>query len=258
MHRSESANLLEVLFTPADFGALQRRPLQDALCVVFDVLRATSTAVTALANGAAAVIPVGEISEAIALRQQHPAYLLAGERDGLRITAKQTGGIEFDLGNSPREFTREKVAGHTVVTTTTNGTRALRASAHAGQVLAGSFLNLQATADYIRAQRPSRVFLVCSGTGEETAYEDILGAGALADLLWPHFSEDDVSDAARVSRQIFLAAGENLAGTLQHSRNARRLLAIPELHDDVSFCLQWDTCPIVAVLHKDGRITSAP
>src|SRR5882762_9621943 len=100
---------LEVLFTPAEYNALSQRDLGDTVCVVFDVLRATSTMVTALASGASAIIPVAEISEALAIRQKQPAVLLAGERDGMRIRAEQTGGTDFDLGNSPREYIRERV-----------------------------------------------------------------------------------------------------------------------------------------------------
>src|SRR2546422_11748827 len=96
---------LEVLFAPAEFAALHQRDLSETACVVFDVLRATSTMVTALANGAAAIIPVAGIPEALAIRQRQPEVLLAGERDGLRIQADLTGSIAFDLGNSPREFT---------------------------------------------------------------------------------------------------------------------------------------------------------
>ena len=96
---------LEVLFTPPEFGALKNRDLRQTTCVVFDILRATSTMVAALANGAESILPVAEISEALALRRQRPDMLLAGERDGLRLRAPQTGGVEFDLGNSPGEFT---------------------------------------------------------------------------------------------------------------------------------------------------------
>jgi 2-phosphosulfolactate phosphatase len=79
---------LEVLFTPADFAALAGRDLGQTCCVVFDVLRATSSMVTALAHGAEAVQPVADIPEALALRAAHPEVLLAGERNGLRITRR--------------------------------------------------------------------------------------------------------------------------------------------------------------------------
>src|SRR5262249_7074516 len=61
-------NNLDVLFTPAEFEALKERDLRDTICVVFDVLRATSSMVTALANGAKEIIPVEEIAEALAER----------------------------------------------------------------------------------------------------------------------------------------------------------------------------------------------
>jgi 2-phosphosulfolactate phosphatase len=175
---------LEVLFTPADFAALDRRNLDRTLAVVFDVFRASSSMITALAHGATAVIPVGEIAEALEQRRRDPRVLLAGERDGLLIRAELTGGTDFDLGNSPLEFTPEKVAGRTIVMTTTNGTRALRACAHARTVLVSSFLNLKATAARVARERPENLLLICSGTFEQTAYEDVLGAGALCDALW--------------------------------------------------------------------------
>src|SRR5262245_17676042 len=105
---------IEVLFSPAEFAALPRQNLGETTCVVFDVLRATSTMLTALANGAQAIIPVAEITEALAIRQRQPDVLLAGEREGLRIRAERTGGVDFDLGNSPREFTASRVQGRTI------------------------------------------------------------------------------------------------------------------------------------------------
>ena len=170
--------MLEVTFTPAEFAALRQRDLSHTVCVVFDVLRATSSMVTALANGAREIIPVCEIAEAVALRQTRPDLLLAGERDGVRILRAQTGSVDFDLGNSPREFTCERVAGRSLAMTTTNGTRALQACRGARGVLVGSFLNLSAVADWLARERVDSLLVVCSGTHEETAYEDVLGAGA--------------------------------------------------------------------------------
>ena len=74
---------IEVILTPAELPALAKRDLRDAVCVVFDVLRATSTFVTALHNGAKAIVPVTEIAEALAFRQKQPDVLLGGERDGV-------------------------------------------------------------------------------------------------------------------------------------------------------------------------------
>ena len=250
---------LEVLFTPADFASLKQRDLRHATCVVFDIFRATSAFVTALHHGAQEIIPVSEIAEALAVakaeseKRKAENILIAGERDGVKIRAAQTGGVDFDLGNSPREFTRERVSAKTIVATTTNGTRALRACAHAQTVLVGSFLNLQATANFVRHAKPETLLLVCSGTGEEVALEDVLGAGALCDLLWNDFADAQVSDSSLMAREVFLQAQNNLPEAAGRSRNGRRLLSQPELRDDVAFCLQRDVFDFVAVM-REGRV----
>src|SRR5437667_9445048 len=103
---------IEVLCAPAEQAFLdQRAHFSETVCVVFDVLRMTSTIVTALENGAEAILPVGDIDGALAEKKRRPDVLLAGERGGIRIGGNLAGGIDFDLGNSPREFTRRKVLG---------------------------------------------------------------------------------------------------------------------------------------------------
>jgi 2-phosphosulfolactate phosphatase len=237
---------IEVILTPAELPALARRDLRETTCVVFDVLRATSAFVTALYNGAKAIVPVSEIAEARAIRQKQPDVLLGGERDGVKIRAAQTGGIDFDLGNSPREYTPGKVRGKTIVSTTTNGTRALRACAGAKTVLAAAFLNLAATAKFLRQDLPAQVVLVCAGTYENTALEDVLAAGMLCEMLADGSGRWNLSDAADIAQRAYAQAKPDLAAAVCGSENARRLLAIPELRDDVPFCLQYNRYPLVA------------
>jgi 2-phosphosulfolactate phosphatase len=258
---------IETILTPLELPALAQRNLRATACVVFDVLRATSTFVTALHHGAQAIIPVSEIAEALAIKKKSPEVLLGGERNGVRISAD---GIDFDLGNSPREYTPEKVRGKTVVSTTTNGTRALRACAGAQMVLAASFLNLTATVEFLRQNNFQNILLVCAGTGENQADEDVLAAGALCELLGDLDLEcGDVSplskaptcrrtpkfsDSTQVALRAWLSAKSSLVGAIGRSENARRLLGIPELHDDVTFCLQRDIFPLVAKMEADGAI----
>ncbi|MFN8624136.1 MAG: 2-phosphosulfolactate phosphatase [Chloroflexota bacterium] len=246
---------LQVLLTPADFGALTPEDLAGATCVVFDILRATSTIVTALDAGAAAVIPVADIEGALAWRRRDPSVLLGGERHGVRIGPELTGGVAFDLGNSPREHTPERVAGHTIVTTTTNGTRALHACRGAASVLAAAFLDLGAVAAHLLAEPPARLLLVCSGTYEEAAYEDTLAAGALADRLWDRYGPD-ASDSAQLARTAWRAAAGDLLGAMAMSRNARRLLAHPTLAGDVAACLRIDVSGTVARLEGDRLLAT--
>jgi 2-phosphosulfolactate phosphatase len=245
---------LEVTVTPADFSALRQRDLSEAFCVVFDVLRATSTMITALANGAEGIIPVEDIPEALSVRQRKPDVLLAGERNGVRIEASLTGSISFDFGNSPREFIRPTVQNRTVVMTTTNGTRALRACAGARCVLACSFLNLGATVDFVRRENPSELLVICSGTHEEAAYEDVLGAGAFCDRVWSGYARGQIADSALMARTLYLLAQKDLVGAMSNSRNGARLLTISELREDVAFCARRDTVELVAELGKEGTL----
>jgi 2-phosphosulfolactate phosphatase len=247
---------IETILTPAEFPALTQRDLRTTACVVFDILRATSTFVTALQNGAKANIPVSEIAEAVALRQKSPDVLLAGERDGVKIRAAQSGGTDFHFGNSPREFTPEAIRGRIIGSTTTNGTRALRACSGAKTILAASFLNLSATADFLRRGKFAEVLLICAGTGENAALEDVLAAGALAELLMTR-ANALFSDSTQIAHRTFLSAQTDLPAVFSGSQNARRLLAIPELRDDVAFCLQRDVFDLVAEMGTDGALRKA-
>jgi 2-phosphosulfolactate phosphatase len=249
---------LEVLFSPAEYAALRERDLSQTACVVFDILRATTTMLTALANGVSEIVPVGEIPEALALRKKDPDILLAGERGGLRITSQQTGGPDFDFGNSPREFTPEKVRGRRIAITTTNGTRALRACAHAAEVHIGSFRNLSALAKCVAASPQPNLLIVCAGTVDESSLEDTLAAGALCD----EFSSNPQSairhprlqDSAEIALATYLHHKPNLIAAVSSARNGRKLLSIPELAPDVPVCFELNTLKNTARMHPDGAI----
>jgi 2-phosphosulfolactate phosphatase len=243
---------IDVILTPAELPRLSKRDLGATDCVVFDVLRATSTFVTALHHGARAIIPVSEISEALEIKKKHPKVLTAGERHGVKITAR---GTVFDFGNSPREVVPAKVKGRKIVSTTTNGTRALRACAHAGMVLAGAFLNLRVTARFLLNSRSQNVLLICAGTGENAALEDIIAAGALCQMLAKAKPSPVLSDAALVALSMFRHSKESSDEVICESENARRLLAMPELRGDVEFCLQRDIFNVIARM-KAGEITA--
>jgi 2-phosphosulfolactate phosphatase len=236
---------IDVILTPAELPALAERDLSRMACVVFDVLRATSTFVTALHHGATAIVPVSEISEVLETGKRRPDVLLGGERKGVKI---RTAEGEFDFGNSPREYTPEKVRGKTIVSTTTNGTRALRTCAGAKMVLAASFLNLAATVNFFGRKKIESVLIICAGTGENVALEDVLAAGALCKSLQDIGTATELSDSAQIALATFEKAQGNLRGAVSKSENAQRLLAIPELSEDVEFCLQQNVFDLVAVL----------
>lgn len=259
---------LEVLLTPAEIARLSERTdlrgEATTTCVVFDVLRATTTILTALGvGGARAVWPAATIEEARQLRERlgpdNPA-LLGGERGGRPPTG-------FDLGNSPREYTDPaSVSGRDIVLTTTNGTVALRACAEAtagtGEILVGALSNLRAVADHLRRRRPERLLLVCAGTHAGFAYEDALGAGALLaelDDLFPGGEDGGngggaaLPDAARAVLQLYRVAASDLSAALRASDNGRRLENIG-LGADVPVCAARDKLEVVPTLGPDGAV----
>jgi 2-phosphosulfolactate phosphatase len=189
--------------------------------VVFDVLRATSTIAAALASGAAGIIPVVEPDEAVALaaRLGREHVLLCGERNLAALAG-------FDLGNSPAQMVPAVVAGRTIVMTTTNGTRALRAAAAAPalSVRACSLLNRAAVADALCAD-DGAIVLVCSGEKGAFALEDIIGAGALVDGLLERVAEIELRDGARAAALLYRTVAARLPDALASSDHAQEMAA---------------------------------
>jgi len=179
--------------------------------------------ITALANGVAEIFPVKTIEEALALRKKMPDALLGGERHGECIEG-------FDLGNNPFEYTA--LAGKRIISTTTNGTVALRACERAGRVLVGALLNLAALRDELVRSRPTKVLLVCAGTFETFALEDAIAAGLLAS----EFYDAELTDAAFAAVATARRFATPLGGLLA-ARNGRALAA-RGWSDQIEWCAQ--------------------
>jgi 2-phosphosulfolactate phosphatase len=223
---------LEICFSPVQWRTVPAEHLRASACAVIDVIRATSTIVTALAHGAG-VQAVASLDEAFALKAQHPGALLAGERGGQALPG-------FDLGNSPEDFTTERVQGRRVILTTTNGTQALAACHGARTVMTASFLNLQATATRLREIGPPWI-IVCAGWDGEFGVDDALVAGALAEALGQNHS--------MVS--LYRSVRRDLEETLLGCAAGRELVKLG-LEKDISFCAQLNLFSIVPTLGADG------
>ena len=135
---------------------VRRRDPQRAIVVALDILRASTTIVTAIRNGCVEIVPVASVEEAREISRLRQGVLLCGEREGRRIDG-------FDLGNSPLEYTRESVSGRSLVLTTTNGTAAL-SRYRAFERLVG-LCNLHSVVRHLLTCRDRDVLLVCAGTG---------------------------------------------------------------------------------------------
>ncbi len=171
---------------------------EDALAgsavVVIDLLRATTTICQALASGAREVVPFREIDETLsaAAKIGRDQVVLGGERGGKRIEG-------FDLGNSPSEYTSERIKGRPVFITTTNGTQALHHARLARRVFIGAILNLSAVIASIKDE--PRIDILCAGTGGQETHEDILAAGAIVHQLskLPNVNDFQLNDSAALA-----------------------------------------------------------
>jgi 2-phosphosulfolactate phosphatase len=190
--------------------------LVGGLAVAIDVLRATTTILHALAAGCICIRPCAEVEEARALAGNMPAgkVLLGGERGGKPLP-------DFDLGNSPAEYTSARCKNTTLVLTTTNGTRALLRAAEAERVLVAAFVNFSAVCEQLRLdKRP--VHIVCAGTEGEITMEDTLLAGALVDCL-SEAMEIRLNDGARLAWDCFENHGRLLQAGLELSQGGSHL-----------------------------------
>jgi 2-phosphosulfolactate phosphatase len=202
--------------------------------VVIDVIRATSSIVEALANGARAIYPTVSTEDAIKLANTlgREDTLLCGERKGLKIEG-------FDLGNSPREYIGETVAGKRLVMSTTNGTRAFAATQGAKRTVVLSFLNLGAVADEL-AQAEGEVAVVCAGKDGRFSLDDALCAGLLLGLLGQARGGNGLvlDDASRTA--LAIAEAYPLNPEFLRSTAAGAALVEIGLAEDLPVCAERD------------------
>lgn len=231
--------------------------LRGAQAVIIDLLRASTTICAALRAGAACVRPALEPEEAIALRRTRPpgACILGGERGGVLIPG-------FDLGNSPREYTPERVRGLEVIFTTTNGTRAIHAAAAGGadRIVIGCFANLSRAVGALRDDG-RHVHILCAGTNGEVSMEDVLCAGAIVAGLRDSGFAHNSDDQSRIAERLYRSAASEPDGVTRamlESRGGRNLVRIG-LGDDVRDCAAIDGIPVLPVFDAAaGAIRPAP
>lgn len=222
----------------ANVGETRMIDLANRTVIVIDVLRATSTIITALAHGATGVVPVETVGQA---KQCSTAEdLLGGERYCKKITG-------FHAGNSPFEYTGDHIAGKRIVMTTTNGTRAIQKAARADHILAGSFINARACAQAAVSLRKD-IALLCAGTQDTFALEDGLCAGLLVHELMQTAplpsSTVTANDLGTTLLSAYLYHEHNLLHVLSNCASGKRLIKLG-FERDIAYCASINTVPLV-------------
>jgi 2-phosphosulfolactate phosphatase len=227
-------------------SGLRHHHLHDRVVVVFDVLRATTTIVTALASGAAELRVFDSLDGASrAASQHHQARLLCGEQKCLPPPG-------FDLGNSPGDFTAERVAGKTIFMSTTNGTRAIVPARDARHLLAAALVNASATARHL-ALLQIDVTLLCAGTNGEVAPEDMLGAGAVADRLRQIVGPIEFGVETVEAERLFQDSRRDLVSTLRSTQGGRNVVNAG-LEPDIDFAARLDAFGIAVNVRGDPPV----
>lgn len=212
--------------------------------IVVDVFRASATMCMMLNNGASAIIPVS--NSELAKEYKSKGFLVGAERN--------TKKCEFaDFGNSPFDYTPEKVSGKEVVFTTTNGTRAIEVASDCKELLIGTFPNIDAVVDKC-LNSAERVVILCAGWNNRISIEDTLFGGALAEKLSKKANIKFDSDSIKMTYELWLRVKDNLDEYLKLSDHYQRLVNNSAV-GDVDFCITQNSISIVPVYNKtDKRI----
>jgi len=233
------------LYTSLSPALLHLYDISNSIVVVIDVLRATSTIVTALNNGARCVIPVDSISRCMEIGKQIHG-ITAGERDG-----KIAEGLEY--GNSPFEYPKEFIEGQTLVLTTTNGTRLLHMALEKGakEIVIGSFANLSAVCDHLTAKNKD-VMLACAAWKDRVNMEDSLFAGAVISRVKEHFTIN--CDSSHIAEKMYEKGKKDLFDFMKKNEASHyhRLMGFG-LEKDIRYCLSEDEANVLPV-YNDGKL----
>ena len=233
---------LETCFSPALFEPERH---SGWIVVVIDILRATSAICTAFENGASSVIPVATIPEARDYKEK--GYLVAAERDGYVLDFA-------DFGNSPFNFTSDRIKGKTIAYSTTNGTGIIRLASTAQYIIIGSFLNISAVTGWI-LEHDNDVILFCSGWKNRFNLEDSLCAGAIAERLMATNLYSTICDSTHAALDLWSLAKDDLGSYVEKVAQRSRLRD-KNLDDCIPFCLSMDFTRKIPII-KDGVLVEA-
>jgi 2-phosphosulfolactate phosphatase len=225
----------------ANIGEARSDDLLHKTVIVIDVLRATSTIITALENGCVEVAAVETVIQA--KEQQRPGDLLGGERSCRKIPG-------FDFGNSPLEYIAPAVQGKRIILTTTNGTRGIQKAIKAEHVLACALINGHSCAKSAFQLRRD-VVILCAGTQDLFSLEDGLCAGLLIEEFTKLFDRKNmnVNDFGLAMHSSFLQEKSSILAAIQKSSNGKRLNKIG-FQADVEYCSRLNVSSIVPILQK--------
>ena len=228
---------LEACLSPAIFD---RYADPEAIVVVIDILRASSAICNAFANGAGCIIPVPDLETAREYKKK--GYTVAAERDGYVQDFA-------DFGNSPFNFTPERVRGKTIVYSATNGTMSINVASKCHRVVVGSFLNIGCLEKWLLKQERD-IILLCAGWKGKVSLEDSVFAGALAARLMDSEKFTSICDSVSIVLDLWRLAKKDILSYIDKAAQRNRLRE-KGLDDCIPFCHRQDSTDVIPYLEKD-------
>ena len=233
---------LEICLSPLLYEPEEHK---GSVVVIIDVLRATSAICTAFEHGAKSIIPVESVEEAMKYKER--GFLVAAERDGFVLDFA-------DFGNSPFNFTRERVEGKTIVYSTTNGTGIIKMADSASEIVIGSFLNITSLTSWLENQDKD-VVLFCAGWKNRFNLEDTICAGAIAERLMETSLYSTICDSSLAALDLWTLAKDDLQGYIDKAAQRTRLRD-KGLDDCIHFCLTADYTHKIPVIENGILVNS--
>ncbi len=237
---------IDLYFTPLQIQ--DELALQNKTVIVVDVLRASTTIATALKNGARVIIPTASVENAVkyASTLEPDSFLLCGERGGKIIDG-------FHLGNSPFEYTEEKVKGKTLIYASTNGSVAITKTKYAKHSIVAGFVNISEVVRFVK-ENSNDILILCSGKLNRFCIEDAVCGGMIAFLLTNGKSRKrlNMSDSVVASVKLYKSYRKNLLKMLKESEHGRFLIGLG-FEDDLRVASEVDSIQIIPV-YSDGVI----
>ncbi len=217
---------INVIFSPVSADELY---FTGKTTVVIDILRATSTIVTALENGAKEIVPVGTVEFAVKVSggMFGGQTLLGGERNTKKIEG-------FALGNSPFEYSEDIVSGKSIVLYTTNGTKSIVKAKFSENLFICSFLNIGAVAEHL-VKLGKDVEILCAGRSNNFSMEDSVCAGKLISEMEKLAEGIALTDSSRASVAMSKTFGKNILKMFKESEHGRILLE-NGFENDLKYC----------------------
>lgn len=222
---------------------IQRNQLEDRLVVIIDVLRASTSMITALANGCRGIISVAEIALAKKLAQNFPpeSILLCGERNEMLIPG-------FDLSNSPLEYTVDKVKDKRIIFTSSNGSKLFDHVQGAQITIVAGFVNVTIVSNFIIKSNRD-VAILCAGKNGQFGLEDAVCGGMIIDKIAETKEESSaLNDGAIAAQTMYQFYAKDIIGMLYQASHGKRLIEIGQEQDLVE-CGKIDSIETIPILN---------